>query len=90
MEGRLGKAEGNAGTEFSLCAWAHQRTGSSDARHDGGHGGPSIIDYKSRKLAALAGIKSSRSEMIEAAERSLSKISYSTCIVQCHRYVMLC
>ena len=23
----------NAGTEFSLCAWAHQRTGSSDARH---------------------------------------------------------
>ena len=34
----------NAGTEFSLCAWAHQRTGSSDAGHDGGHGGPSIVE----------------------------------------------
>lgn len=33
----------NAGTEFSLCAWAHKRTGSSDAGHDGGHGGPSIV-----------------------------------------------
>src|SRR5438105_13310614 len=33
----------NAGTEFSLCAWAHQRTGSSDAGHDGSHGGPSIV-----------------------------------------------
>src|SRR5262245_6407106 len=34
----------NAGTEFSLCAWAYQRTGSSDARHDGGHGGSSIVE----------------------------------------------
>ncbi len=31
------------GRNFSLCAWAHQRTGSSDAGHDGGHGRPSIV-----------------------------------------------
>src|SRR6476620_1614941 len=43
----------NAGTEFSLCAWAHQRTGSSDAGHDGSHGGPSIVQVSRADVVAV-------------------------------------
>jgi hypothetical protein len=47
----------NARTQFPLCAWAHQRTGSSDAGHDGGHGGPSIVRFPELTLSLFQQLK---------------------------------